>query len=212
VTSTSPTSSPTLRQRSSIVFAAVVAFVVLTGAAAVLVSRGSKDTSLPATQPVRVTGAPLTPFSAEGLDASIGTAAPTIVGKDFAGHSISLPSKDKRTLIVMVAHWCPHCQREVPRLVEWSNSGAVPKDLDVVLLSTGVAKERGNYPPSSWLKRERSPFSVLADDETSSASTALGLQSFPTMVLVGSDGRVIARTSGEKTVAELEAFATLPAR
>lgn len=203
--STGVTAKP---DRSKLIFGGIVAFVVVAGVVAVLASGGTSKGGT-STQPVVITGAPLTRFDESVPDASSGKPVPKIAGKDFTGTPVAVPTAGKRTLIVIVAHWCPHCQREVPRLVAWEKSGGVPGDLDVVILSTGVAKENGNYPPSDWLKREKNPFPVIADDATTSAGIALGQQNFPTMVLVDAKGRLIARTSGEKTSEELAAFVSL---
>ncbi len=193
-------------RRSRLLFGLIAGFIVVAGVVAIVLSRSSDTTTAVATQPVVVTGQALSPLEDPANDASVGQSAPTIVGKDFVGKDRTIPTAGKRTLVAIVAHWCPHCQREVPRLVEWQASGTVPDDLDVVLLSTGVSEQNGNYPPSAWLEREQNPFPVLADDEESTAAQALGNAGFPTLVLIGADGKVVRRTSGEKTLEELTAF------
>jgi len=39
---------------------------------------------------------------------------------------------------VFLAHWCPHCNREIPELNAWRDSGEVPADLQVVAVTTAV--------------------------------------------------------------------------
>ncbi|NCZ56650.1 MAG: hypothetical protein EBY86_08450 [Acidimicrobiia bacterium] len=51
-------------------------------------------------------------------------------------------------LLVFLAHWCPHCQAEVPVLVKWNQSMLVPDNLDVIAVATGTDETAPNYPPS----------------------------------------------------------------
>jgi thiol-disulfide isomerase/thioredoxin len=100
---------------------------------------------------------------------------------------------------VFLAHWCPHCQREVPLLVEWEKSGAVPAGIDVIAIATGTDPANPNYPPSDWLAREQFPalWPVMTDSKSFEAAEAYGLQGYPYFVLVGADGKVAKRMSGE---------------
>jgi len=105
--------------------------------------------ALPDSQPATVTGTPLPKFeSGGGADPAIGVAAPIVDGLQFNGEKIGLDAKDGAYMVVFLAHWCPHCNAEIPRLIEWKQSGAVPADLQVIGVSTGVASDRPNYPPS----------------------------------------------------------------
>jgi thiol-disulfide isomerase/thioredoxin len=99
--------------------------------------------------------------------------------------------------VVFLAHWCPHCQREVPRLVEWSESGDLPAGVDVVAVATATTPERDNFPPSAWLTEERWPFDVLLDDARSTAAFAYGLSAYPFFTLLDEQGRVLLRGSGD---------------
>ena len=102
-------------------------------------------------------------------------------------------------LVVFVAHWCPHCQREVPLLVQWMASGQKPADLEVVAVSTGNNLSDENSPASAWLQREKWPTPVMADSGDNTAADAYGLPGYPYLVVLGADGTVKARTSGEMT-------------
>lgn len=172
------------------------------------VSSGIATTAGPAeNQSVTVTGEALTPQPDSGTDASVGSIAPTLAGFDFTGKPVSLkPGDGKAKLIVFVAHWCPHCQREVPLLVAWQNDGSIPKSVDVVAISTAVAADRGNFPPSKWLAKEKWTSSVMADDAKSSAGAAYGLTGFPYFVVVDGTGKVVGRDSGEKDLATIQAL------
>ena len=105
-----------------------------------------------------------------------------------------------------MAHWCPHCQREVPRIVKWTNDGSIPKSVDVVAVSTGVKSDQNNFPPSAWLAKENWPGAIVADDTKSQAGLAYGLTGFPFFALVDGTGKVVARDSGEKELEEIQAL------
>jgi cytochrome c biogenesis protein CcmG, thiol:disulfide interchange protein DsbE len=163
------------------------------------------------THPVQIVGSPLGELS-DGVDGAVGTAAPVLTGTTFAGKSITTaPAGGHRRLVVFLAHWCPHCQREVPRIVKWAAEGHIPKDLDVMAVATATTPERPNYPPSKWLAREKWPFPVLVDDAKGSAGASYGLSGFPFLALLDDQGKIVARTSGEKELSELDAFVRSPA-
>jgi thiol-disulfide isomerase/thioredoxin len=111
-------------------------------------------------------------------------------------------------MIVFLAHWCPHCQREVPRLVDWAAAGEVPDNLNVMAVSTAVDESRGNYPPSEWLADEGWKYPIMADDAVGTAASSFGLSSFPYFVLLSPDNEVLARRSGEIEIEDLKALLT----
>ncbi len=208
-TNRSPVAPPE-KGKSRLIFGAVLGALVIAGLVAVVVSKSTTKTAtakLPAVQAVTFRGTALAALPDTGVDPAVGTTAPTITGRSFDGTPVAIPVAGERTMVVIAAHWCPHCQRELPLLVQWKESGQVPTDLNVVVLSTNVAAERGNFPPAVWLENIKNPFPVMADDEESSAATALGNTSFPTMVLIDQSGKVVRRMSGEKTLQEVETFA-----
>ncbi len=169
--------------------------------------QGTVDTVvLKQTQPVQVAGGGLPPLgdSTGAGDPAFGQQAPSLVGKSFDGSPVTV-SPGKATLIVFLAHWCPHCQREVPRLVSWFQLGQVPTGLDVIGVATATTTTRDNYPPSVWLQRETFPWPILADSDTQTAATAFGLDSFPFFVLVDATGKVVLRQAGEVETADLTA-------
>ena len=49
-------------------------------------------------------------------------------------------------MVVVLAHWCPHCQRELPMLVDMIDVGDVPEGVSVVGLSTGISQLRPELP------------------------------------------------------------------
>ena len=147
-------------------------------------------------RPVQVDGDPLEPFGGDTLgDPALGAIAPVISGASFDGSPVVI-GPGSPTLVVFLAHWCPHCQAEVPMLVEWAESLRVPFGLDVFAVATATSPDRANYPPSLWLERERFPFPVLADDASSTAAAAFGTTGFPQLVMLSPAGEVMWRYSG----------------
>lgn len=158
-------------------------------------------------QPVTINGTALVEMPESGQDAAVGKIAPTLSGYSFDGSPVSItPGKDGKLLIVFVAHWCPHCQKEVPLLVEWMKTGRAPEDARVVAVSTSATNSRPNFPPSSWLDDEDWPVDVLADNDKYDAAVAYGLTGFPYFVLVNTDGTVAKRLSGEIPPGDLKVF------
>jgi cytochrome c biogenesis protein CcmG, thiol:disulfide interchange protein DsbE len=173
-----------------------------TGATTVVAAPGPAEN-----QPVTIVGEVLKPLPEEGLDPAVGATAPTIEGRDFAGKAITIkPGDGKPKLLLFVAHWCPHCQREVPRIVKWANDGSIPKSIEVVAVSTGVKADQNNFPPSAWLAKENWPGTIVADDTKSQAGLAYGLTGFPFFALVDGAGKVVARDGGEKNLEQIQAL------
>ena len=193
-------SSPEPRRSiSGWMIGAIGAVVVVVAAIVAIVSTSDKPASVPGlsqTQPVQVTGTALPEFGSDTPDPAIGTAAPTLVGSGFDGSPIGV-KPGRPTLVIFVAHWCPHCQREVPVLTQWQKSGGVPDGVDVIGVATGTDKSLPNYPPSQWLADEHFPFPVMADSDSFAAASAYGLSGYPYFVLLDATGKVAQRASGE---------------
>ena len=156
-------------------------------------------------QPVTVTGDALAQLGDDDDDPAVGSTPPTLQGYGFDGTPIEIdPSAGRATMVVFLAHWCPHCNREVPRLVEWYEDGGVPAELDVIGISTGADESAPNWPPSEWIADEDWPWPTMADDEDQTAAQAYGLPSYPYFVIIGADGTVKHRESGEVEIDDLE--------
>ena len=167
----------------------------------------------PLTATVAVTGDPLAPF--EGVtdaDPAVGAPAPALRGTDYAGEPTEVtPGEDGPTLLVFLAHWCPHCNAEIPILNEWRDAGGVPEDLRIVGVSTGVSPDLPHYPPGDWLTEMDWQWDVLADgpfdgSAPPAASVAYGVTAYPFFTLIDADGNVVARGTGELPIEELEAL------
>lgn len=121
--------------------------------------------------------------------------APTPGGVGPEGSPVTAEPGGEPTLLVFAAHWCPHCQREVPLIAD-PLADDLPGGTEVVLVSTGQAEERGNWPPSEWLDDEGWARPVLVDDDSATAADAYGLSGFPYFVMVDAEGLVTERASG----------------
>ena len=200
-----------------VVVAAVVGVVIATtGGDDEAASNGTTETtagglaSLPTSQPVTVTGDALADFdSAANPDPAVGVAAPVVEGSNFNSQPIKVDAADGAYMLVFLAHWCPHCNAEVPRLIDWKNSGAVPEDLRVIGVATAVSSTSVNFPPAQWFSDKGWPWPVMVDESNGNgaagkAATAYGATGWPYFVIVGADGKVKVRVSGEVEISDLQ--------
>lgn len=195
--------------------------ILVVGLAAVLAVAlgGGSDSSTSTTLPVQfhdvaVTGSTLAPLGDDGsgtvTDAMVGKPAPAISGRTFAGGEIAVTpgSESQPTLLVFLAHWCPHCNLEVPRLVEMHDKGLMPDNLRIVGVVTASREDQANWPPSRWIVDMKWPWEVMVDSQVSTGANAYGVDGFPFMVVVDEAGKVVARHSGEMEIAEVQSWLT----
>ncbi|HEV8281097.1 MAG TPA: TlpA disulfide reductase family protein [Candidatus Limnocylindrales bacterium] len=150
-----------------------------------------------------ITGASLPDFQNPNGDPAVGMPAPEVQGTSFDGTPVAIANDGRPKVVLFLAHWCPHCQAEVPLVQAWVNSGGVPDGVDLISVATSIDPAAPNYPPDAWLAREGWTAPVLADS-TNSVAGAYGLTKFPYWVFIGPDGTVRARASGELPIANLE--------
>ena len=157
-------------------------------------------------QEVTSTGEKLAPLPESGTDPAVGKAAPTLTGYDLAGRPAKIdPGSDgKATMLVFLAHWCPHCNREIPVLNDWKQKGLTPPNLRVVGVTTGSRKDQANWPPSKWLVANKWSFDQFADSEKQDAAAAYGVGGYPFIVFVDATGNVTSRSSGEVPFEEIK--------
>lgn len=200
---------------------AVIAVVVVLGVIAVLAARSSTDDEGGPTdatgqavgdqsQDVTVEGDALSPATPTE-DPAIGQTIPTVTGADFAGDPVVIGPDDGAQLIMFVAHWCPHCQAEVPRVIEHLADSPLPEGVRLVMVSTSLQPSADNYPPETWLAEEGWDGETLADSTDSRAAAAFGIGGFPYFVVTDASGEVVARTSGEITMDQFDELADLAA-
>ena len=155
-------------------------------------------------------GEALPPMGNQTLDlGATGLPIPNVSGQDFDGSDVSIRNDDGRAkAIVFLAHWCQHCQAEVPRVQDWLDAGGGVDGVDMYSVATAMNSGRPNYPPSAWLDREGWTAPVLRDDQVNTVLTAYGSGGFPYWVFTNADGTVAARTAGELTIEQLETLLT----
>lgn len=188
----------------SVVAVALIAVVVLTFED----GGGGSEIGSPS-----ITGVALPRLTDGAPDSAIGLPAPEVEGADFGGDTVTIRDDGRAKVIVFLAHWCPHCQREVPIVQDWLDATTLPANVDFYSVATSINRTRDNYPPSAWLDREGWTPPVLVDDATSAVSNAFGLNAFPFWVFTAADGTVLARTTGGISPADLDNIvATLQAQ
>jgi thiol-disulfide isomerase/thioredoxin len=199
----------------------VLVVVGIAGAVALGTSGGSSDTTTdtvvtvpggvqPAEyQKVSSTGGLLAPLPESGADTETGKSVAVLKGYDLQGRPVTIDpaGEGKATMVVFLAHWCPHCNREIPVLNKWRESGEVPTGLRVIGITTGSKADQANWPPSKWMTAMKWPFEVMADSEAQEAARAYGVGGYPFMAFVGANGKITARTSGEVPVEQLQIYA-----
>lgn len=203
---------------ASLVVVAVVVAVVLVftlggndkGSSSASTDSTAVTSDLPDSQPVTVTGDALDPFDGSAsTDPAVGKVAPTLSGLNFQGEPIVIdPAKNGPYMLVFLAHWCPHCNAEVPRLLTWKKSGAVPTGLNVIGIATAVSKTSPNYPPGNWFSNKGWSWPVMVDESQGDAAAgkaaqAMGATGWPYFIIIGADGKVKVRVSGEVQINEL---------
>lgn len=193
-------SSPS-RRTNNRMFIVVVAVVVAVGIAAIVAVATSKSetkTSVPQFGQPEVTGTALKalPTDINASDPAIGRQAPEVTGTDAENQPTSLPV-GKPQVVIFAAHWCPHCNREIPIIVGLMNSGQVD-DTDMTLILTGSDPAAPNWPPTTWARKTMDwRGRTLMDSQDVRIAKAYGVNGFPTMVFIDADGKVTRRFSGE---------------
>lgn len=145
---------------------------------------------------VAVAGSYLPQHDPSVEDPAVGSPAPQVFSADFSGLPAAIEDDGTPKMIVFLAHWCSHCQREVPAVQAWLNDNGVPAGVDFVSVATSISDIRPNYPPDAWLEREGWTPRVVVDDSSSTISNAFGLSAFPYYVLVDGSGTVVRRIAG----------------
>lgn len=175
-------------------------------------SGDTADASAEALPDNPVIGVSLSQFTDEANDDAVGQPAPDLDGVSLKGDRIEIDQADGRGKIFgFFAHWCPHCQAEVPLLVDYLETNRLPENVDFHAISTAVDESRDNYPPIDWFDTENWPFPVLDDSQMSAIAAGFGLSAFPFFVVVDGDGAVVQRIAGglpdEAAIAALIALA-----
>ena len=180
-----------------IVFGVIVVILIA------VVLFGTSETGSEYGDPV-VEGA-LPPMPNAPVDSSAtGAAAPAVTGQDFDGNEVTITDDGTAKAIVFLAHWCPHCQNEVPRVQAWLDETGGVDGVAMYSVSSSMSTGRDNHPASEWLEREGWTVPLIRDDADDTVVRSYGGGGYPFWVFVNADGTVALRTSGELAIADLE--------
>lgn len=155
---------------------------------------------------VQGTNVPVKPDS--GADPAIGTVIPTVAGQQFNGDQLTITPDGKPKIIMVMAHWCPHCQAEVPRVQSWLDADKMPTDVSLVTLATANDSTRGNFPAADWLRTEKWSVPTIVDDKADTGGAAFGVSSYPYFLVTDGQGKILYRDSGEISQDEWDALLT----
>lgn len=213
-----------MKNRNVLIVVGAIVLVAILAGAAVLLAGGDDgesngvlapgETTRPTygpdvqqNRPVDVSGDPLPSLDqVTAQDTALGMATPVITGATFDGNAMTIGGPtDVPTLYVFLAHWCPHCNDEIPELVELNARRGLPDGMNVVAISTAVDKTAPNYPPSEWIVDKDWPaeWPVMADSDASTSFVVNGGSGFPYLMVADADGTVLARASGTKSAEDL---------
>lgn len=98
----------------------------------------------------------------------------------------------KPTVLAVWAPWCPHCQAELPRLVD-----ALQTHPDVQFVTISTAVEQGGTGSQEYLDSVELSMPVAVDDAETTLMQGLGVAGFPGTYFVNADGTVFTYVSGE---------------
>lgn len=134
-------------------------------------------------------------------DALVGQPLPAVALPSLEGGAPSpLPaSVQGPTYVNLFASWCVPCEVEHPQLLALRQAG---------VRVIGVAYKDEPAKTAAFLQRLGNPFAAVLVDHEGRAGVDLGITGVPETFLVGSDGVILAKSSGPLTpqiVAELEA-------
>ena len=156
---------------------------------------------------VEITGDALVePPENGGADPAAGAVAPSLKGTGIDGEAVEIGLDGRAKAVVFVAHWCPHCQAEVPVIAELLANGDKPEAMDLYIISTATFSDRENFPPSSWLSAAGLDVPIMADSEQFEALIAYGGGGFPYTDYLDGDNRVLKRTEGTAPAETIKAL------
>ncbi len=158
-----------------------------------------------------VTGENLPVAGSGGGDPAAGMTAPTVIGADWKGNAVSIEADGRPKIVVFLAHWCPHCQREVPVIQQWVDDGNLPEGVDIYGVTIFTNSARTNFPPQAWLERENWTIPTLMDNSDSAVARGFGVASTPTYAVLDGDNVNLGRASGEIGIAGLNTLAAIAA-
>jgi thiol-disulfide isomerase/thioredoxin len=127
-----------------------------------------------------------------------GNAAPELTVNDMEGKSISLAAYRGRTILLdFWMTWCSPCRADAPSL---DKLYAKYKDRDLAIIGFSVSEDRAVV--AKFLKDHPHEFPIVLTSETE-LPTACQIGTFPTYIVIGQDGTLIAAVEGDQGFSEL---------
>jgi thiol-disulfide isomerase/thioredoxin len=146
------------------------------------------------------------PPARERFDSAIGKKAPVVKGISLEGKDIYIGEEGYYHLIIILAHWCPHCRNEVRELTNYLKETEIPSNLQIISLATAIHSDRANYPPHEWFRNEKWPLPVIVDTHQSDIANHFGVTSYPYFILIDDDGKIQSRRPGRLGINGIESL------
>lgn len=190
---------------------AIIGAVVLVVAIVVIAASQGDDEGDPfAFGEVEYDGAALPLRPSTGADPAVGMTIGTVSGTDTNGEAAEFANGAPRALMLL-AHWCGHCQDELDALNSWLADGnEFPDGVEIQVIATWSDSARPNFPPGDWLADNDWDHPTVVDDRDFTLAANLGLAGTPMWIFVDADGTVLERAgalSPEQLAARLTALA-----
>ncbi len=139
------------------------------------------------------------------VDPAIGETIADFEAQTINGGTFNSFEPGKARIYSMLAHWCEFCNRELPEIVSWMAETDLGDDVEFVAGAVAVRPTQNNYPPSDWLNDAGFNGTVIVDNEAAKLMSIMGTGSFPFLVAVDANGRVVERFAGQSTRAQFDA-------
>ena len=137
----------------------------------------------------------------------VGDSAPDFTVSSTGGPFTLSSAGAKPTLLEIFATWCPHCQREAPiisRLAAEYKGKANVIGVDGSPLAIDESSPETQNDVVNWADKFGATYPVAFDSNLDVAHKYLQ-GGFPTVVLIGGDGKVASIRSGEMPPTDIEA-------
>ncbi len=99
--------------------------------------------------------------------------------------------KGKIVGVYFSASWCPPCRGFTPQLVKFYNQGAGKENFEIVFVSS----DRSASAMKGYMKKDSMPWKAIpfGHPSASALKRKLGINGIPTLVIFGSDGKIISK-------------------
>jgi thiol-disulfide isomerase/thioredoxin len=139
----------------------------------------------------------LAPFEQGQPDAALGMVLGEVAGIEYYTETEMTvdPTDGTARAWLIWAHWCPHCQRELPPLSDWyAESADQYPNVELISVTSSIDPTRGN-PLEPYLDELQLPFPVIVDPDLTLAEQ-FGLSAYPFWVFTAGDGTTLLRVAG----------------